>query len=1548
MPMSRISAPKTLLNNLMKRTKRKDGAEDFLHTGYYYHNLGAIMALASSNFVLELLTDNAAVLLELCGRGDDIGTLKIASEGLCLILATSRVARKKIGSTGRIPVLANLMDSGNTYVVLSASAAVSVFARSKVDRKLIEGKDVLDLFHSSLRTSVWCMNDLKATREVYTNLDGRKLAVAPDDLSVKIFEYASVALWGFAAVIIRDGKEKELLGEGLDWLRELSDLAAFNEDPRIHSTVTTACSGALSVLCKKLSPELSEIPGMLEDAITNLERAKVASTAEVLSFSLCYLCSAQSGRVSEIMNKKDGYARLYNLIDKWVAKARGGGDDDKSAVSILKNLTSSLMYAIDMEGQVDSKSLQRIVGLLRQRNKGVLMNVVSAIWCLARNESNRDILGKLYVVNGLVQVLTGTSDLELKERILGALWLICCSEKNALRFSMLKGLEILSSFVMFKNKRCYVKVKTLSVCILHEIQRNRDIFDLMKGVEIERGLLDAFKSKYITPYLHVQLAGLVFNLSRDKHFRDVFVDIAGRYYLEDIFSEMVSRDNVEVQCLGVFGVTLLSMDTGSKRHFGKSNCIKNMATLLDSDELNEGDKVKVLHGFLNLSQDSLNQRRICSNILQRLTQLARLGHAGGMLSEFSASILSNLSNNGECRKEMFKIHLAQCSCAVGKTVEREKAKQMLAADDDGPMSRNKAEMAEAEAVKTVRLALGRVRMRINRPVTGLWEDEPVERDVADMVEEENKKKDRGGFVAARRASIALAKGNSSSSGGKLAVTPLKAQLSPMGGAAGEAMIATPDPIMSPKATNSFSATFRPHSAPSANTNTSTSRQATSRLRASLAAKANVLSPLRSSHRVGPVGALGSSTTRQGEDRWRPPILQCDKSLNTFESSKSAGGPTAGAHDKDKGNEDKGKGKVGDGGGSEEKLAQQGIAAATTAVNQSISGAKYTVTLQPPVPYNKITFNTNRHMKGEAKVKITETPVKLVMWKKVEDSVIGDGLYDHFISEEGETFFFYHTSSIVCEALQPGPYPSPITPNKLSHILHESLPLCRDPKEPSDDGAGAAEIARPYIPILPACPAIERHYIPLCSLATKAALRTLKPSLEQVKRANMFGAIPTEPIKLICEMEPEAPSDDDASLLEDASVEDDWDIKKSLFGDREHTADSRSFFDTPQVVRRALHKDFARMQHEPRVAKLISRESLEVKEGNVAIEAEMKRIEGALGDSYLLILQAFDYYCLLANNFTESAFEMGENSYNRFCHDCELLEGNLTSEICQQNFIAVNVESDKKSAESKINDDKSLMRMEFIEIVIRLAIVKYKEESNHDVCEAIKMLIDRNIRENLPAIARVESNEFRETRFYYRDVEEVYLSHLKVLKLIYKKYKNFKPVGGSALFSLPSWMQFLKDSSMIGEMDEGDFTTREAMLAFFYSRMTVIDEVKHRSKFVSLSFTDFLEAIGRVTDMLSVPSDEDMREAKAINIVDYRDRMHELAKESANTKKGRLLKRRRSSNFLFVSERRLAEKLDKVVRLMIGNLGRRNKGNINFENSHLRVVGKYLTQEQLVH
>ena len=54
--------------------------------------------------------------------------------------------------------------------------------------------------------------------------------------------------------------------------------------------------------------------------------------------------------------------------------------------------------------------------------------------------------------------------------------------------------------------------------------------------------------------------------------------------------------------------------------------------------------------------------------------------------------------------------------------------------------------------------------------------------------------------------------------------------------------------------------------------------------------------------------------------------------------------------------------------------------------------------------------------------------------QVPGSSVGYGLYDHFVSPSGETLFFYHKSSIVCESLQPDKYPRPGLPVNLYNIL----------------------------------------------------------------------------------------------------------------------------------------------------------------------------------------------------------------------------------------------------------------------------------------------------------------------------------------------------------------------------------------------------------------------------------------------------------------------------------------------------------------------------------
>lgn len=54
--------------------------------------------------------------------------------------------------------------------------------------------------------------------------------------------------------------------------------------------------------------------------------------------------------------------------------------------------------------------------------------------------------------------------------------------------------------------------------------------------------------------------------------------------------------------------------------------------------------------------------------------------------------------------------------------------------------------------------------------------------------------------------------------------------------------------------------------------------------------------------------------------------------------------------------------------------------------------------------------------------------------------------------------------------------------------------------------------------------------------------------------------------------------------------------------------------------------------------------------------------------------------------------------------------------------------------------------------------------------------------------------------------------------------------------------------------------QDSALAFLWSRMLTVDEIKDYNKYTSLTFIDFLEALGRVADMKSLPLESELEAA----------------------------------------------------------------------------------------
>ena len=172
---------------------------------------------------------------------------------------------------------------------------------------------------------------------------------------------------------------------------------------------------------------------------------------------------------------------------------------------------------------------------------------------------------------------------------------------------------------------------------------------------------------------------------------------------------------------------------------------------------------------------------------------------------------------------------------------------------------------------------------------------------------------------------------------------------------------------------------------------------------------------------------------------------------------------------------------------------------------------------------------------------------------------------------------------------------------------------------------------------------------------------------------------------------------------------------------------------------------------------------------VEVEACMRRVHSTIVD-------AFDTYGAAGSG---NPFAIQLNSYSDFLDDCAIEDQDSAS--CKGRdldtiFILSNVEADKKSEESKVNEDRALMRWEFVEAVVRIALAKYGYCGDHDrddpaktadPSEAIQRLIDINIIPHLGPEAAVDSNEFRKNRLYNEEVDTVLKDHLKMLRSLFK-------------------------------------------------------------------------------------------------------------------------------------------------------------------------------------
>jgi hypothetical protein len=365
------------------------------------------------------------------------------------------------------------------------------------------------------------------------------------------------------------------------------------------------------------------------------------------------------------------------------------------------------------------------------------------------------------------------------------------------------------------------------------------------------------------------------------------------------------------------------------------------------------------------------------------------------------------------------------------------------------------------------------------------------------------------------------------------------------------------------------------------------------------------------------------------------------------------------------------------------------------------------------------------------------------------------------------------------------------------------------------------------------------------------------SLMYPHEPGMLSLIGTDKIE---SEESSSDSEDDADTK--LTLHDDDEEYRSAFTWRSLETDSQGYFDTKRIMKRAFESDWAHSHMERMCGNSSDAESVrKILTKHYRFLHELFRYESAQEDVGNDLRVTLNGWCLLIKKLS-----LGSASKTLAVKESDV------QDIFYQSVVKGSdnhINHGKKGSRTK--DDEAgpgLWRFQFIEAIVRLA--NLRRRNKESLSGSIKMLIEGVLIQKLFQPSHVgtapgrefylDARHFRETRLYCIQVSQAFLAEEDKLRRLYKAYAK-----GDGDFSFHSdfkmsmreWSQFCQASGFTFRR----YGLREVdhRLAFVYSQPAKIDPLKSRGEAVTagqdkatlaqLSYTDFLEALGRIACML---------------------------------------------------------------------------------------------------
>ena len=317
----------------------------------------------------------------------------------------------------------------------------------------------------------------------------------------------------------------------------------------------------------------------------------------------------------------------------------------------------------------------------------------------------------------------------------------------------------------------------------------------------------------------------------------------------------------------------------------------------------------------------------------------------------------------------------------------------------------------------------------------------------------------------------------------------------------------------------------------------------------------------------------------------------------------------------------------------------------------------------------------------------------------------------------------------------------------------------------------------------------------------------------------------------------------------------WSLFKSVFRGRERHSESRDFYDREDWLRsRMLDIDWKRLLPNKDWGRLVDG-------GDEVLIHEMQDAKDVVSKLYDPICDCFEHYAIINTKVSVISFK----TFKLFLEEFGLvspINPFLNMQAHERTFIIANKEETGSLDEetqnlNRANDDRSLMRFEWLHALTRIAYAKYaqSEKVTSDATTSLQMFVEKDLIPQLDPDSR-DSNQFRKDFLYNEAMDNVYRSNVPTLQGVWKRFSTKCRHGDRMVrrMTLKDWLHVWTALTFFDET----FNKHKAKLVFERSKMKVIDDWKDAARGRVLCFEDFLEGCARISNIVPIPTEEEIK------------------------------------------------------------------------------------------